>query len=206
MKEYTLDFLTTTAIKYGTRIFWTAVIVFVGLRVIRMVRTAAGQIMDRAGVEITLKKFLDMLLHVVLFGVMVFMAADQLGIKTTSFVAVIGTVTLAFSLAMQNTLSNFAGGTLILLLKPFKVGDNMGILKTTENEMQASFSIRSSVSSEKFMLMDMISCLMDSLGGYITNFGEYPAWEFKKESHLRDVMSEVFDLYKLLEDIFHELP
>ena len=78
---------------------------------------------NRAGVEITLKKFLDMLLHAVLFGVMVFMAADQLGIKTTSFVAVIGTVTLAFSLAMQNTLSNFAGGTLILLLKPFKVGD-----------------------------------------------------------------------------------
>ena len=70
---------------------------------------------------------------------------------------------------------------------------NMGILKTTENEMQASFSIRSSVSSEKFMLMVMISCLMDSLGGYITNFGEYPAWEFKKESHLRDVMSEVFE-------------
>ncbi len=70
---------------------------------------------------------------------------------------------------------------------------NMGTLKTTENEMQASFSIRSSVSSEKFMLMDMISCLMDSLGGYITNFGEYPAWEFKKESHLRDVMSEVFE-------------
>ena len=70
---------------------------------------------------------------------------------------------------------------------------NMGILKTTENEMQASFSIRSSVSSEKFMLIDMISCLMDALGGYITNVGEYPAWEFKKESHLRDVMSEVFE-------------
>ena len=123
MKEFTLDFLTATLIKYGTRVFWAAVIVFVGLRVIKMLRTAAGQIMDRAGVEITLKKFLDMLLHAVLFGVMIFMAADQLGIKTTSFVAVIGTVTLAFSLAMQNTLSNFAGGTLILFLKPFKVGD-----------------------------------------------------------------------------------
>ena len=48
MKEYTLDFLTTTAIKYGTRIFWTAVIVFVGLRVIRMVRTAAGPPADGA--------------------------------------------------------------------------------------------------------------------------------------------------------------
>ena len=122
MKENTLDFLTAALIKYGTRVFWAAVIVFVGLRIIRIARKAAGQIMDRAGVEVTLKKFLDMLLHAVLFGVMVFMAADQLGIKTTSFVAVIGTVTLAFSLAMQNTLSNFAGGTLILLLKPFKVG------------------------------------------------------------------------------------
>ena len=123
MKEHTLDILTAALVKYGTRVFWAAVIVFVGLRIIRIARRAAGQIMDRAGVEITLKKFLDMLLHAVLFGVMVFMAADQLGIKTTSFVAVIGTVTLAFSLAMQNTLSNFAGGTLILLLKPFKVGD-----------------------------------------------------------------------------------
>ena len=123
MKEHTLDILTAALIKCGTRVFWAAVIVFVGLRIIRIARRAAGQIMDRAGVEITLKKFLDMLLHAVLFGFMVFMAADQLGIKTTSFVAVIGTVTLAFSLAMQNTLSNFAGGTLILLLKPFKVGD-----------------------------------------------------------------------------------
>lgn len=70
---------------------------------------------------------------------------------------------------------------------------NMGILKTIETELQASFSIRSSVSSEKFMLMDMISCLMESLGGYITNCGEYPAWEFKKESHLRNIMSEVFE-------------
>ena len=123
MKEHTLDILTAALIKYGTRVFWAAVIVFVGLRIIRIARRAAGQIMDRAGVEITLKKFLDMLLHAVLCCVMGLMAADQLGIKTTSLVAVIGTVSLAFSLAMQNTLSNFAGGTLILLLKPFKVGD-----------------------------------------------------------------------------------
>ena len=81
MKEHTLDILTAALIKYGTRVFWAAVIVFVGLRIIRIARKAAGQIMDRAGVEVTLKKFLDMLLHAVLFGVMVFMAADQLGIS-----------------------------------------------------------------------------------------------------------------------------
>ena len=47
MKEYTLDFLTTTAIKYGTRIFWTAVIVFVGLRVIRMVQIGRASCRER---------------------------------------------------------------------------------------------------------------------------------------------------------------
>ena len=131
MKEHTLDILTAALIKYGTRVFWAAVIVFVGLRIIRIARRAAGQIMDRAGVEITLKKFLDMLLHAVLFGVMVFMAADQLGIKTTSFVAVIGTVTLAFSLAMQNTLSNFAGGTLISTSSGEGTVESIGLVYTT---------------------------------------------------------------------------
>lgn len=57
MKEHTLDILTAALIKYGTRVFWAAVIVFVGLRIIRIARRAAGQIMDRAGVEITLKSF-----------------------------------------------------------------------------------------------------------------------------------------------------
>ena len=52
MKEHTLDILTAALIKYGTRVFWAAVIVFVGLRIIRIARRAAGQIMDRAGVEI----------------------------------------------------------------------------------------------------------------------------------------------------------
>ena len=52
MKEHTLDILNAALIKYGTRVFWAAVIVFVGLRIIRIARRAAGQIMDRAGVEI----------------------------------------------------------------------------------------------------------------------------------------------------------
>ena len=52
MKEHTLDILTAALVKYGTRVFWAAVIVFVGLRIIRIARRAAGQIMDRAGVEI----------------------------------------------------------------------------------------------------------------------------------------------------------
>ena len=61
MKEHTLDILTAALIKYGTGVFWAAVIVFVGLRIIRIARRAAGQIMDRAGITEVIIDFADTL-------------------------------------------------------------------------------------------------------------------------------------------------
>lgn len=69
---------------------------------------------------------------------------------------------------------------------------NLGILKTEAAEVTASFSIRSSVETEKKALVAEIRCLMDSLGGSVTNQGEYPAWEYRQDSPLRDLMVEVF--------------
>lgn len=69
---------------------------------------------------------------------------------------------------------------------------NMGILKTTEKEVAAAFSIRSSVETEKKDLIAKISCLMESLGGSISSVGEYPAWEYRQDSPLREKMIEVF--------------
>ena len=73
--------------------------------------------------EISLRKFLDALLYALLLGLLIFAAAEVLGLNITSMVAVVGSIGLAISLAMQNTLGNFAGGVIILALKPFKVGD-----------------------------------------------------------------------------------
>ncbi|MDE6852194.1 MAG: aminoacyl-histidine dipeptidase [Lachnospiraceae bacterium] len=69
---------------------------------------------------------------------------------------------------------------------------NLGILKTEEHEVTASFSIRSSVETEKLDLVAKIQCLMESLGGRVTSQGEYPAWEYRQDSPLRDLMVEVF--------------
>lgn len=109
--------------KAGLRLLAVVLLVFIGLKIIKKVRKGMGRSMERAGMEVTLRKFLDALLYVVLLGLLVFVAAEEMGIQSTSLVAVVGSVTLATSLAMQNTLANFAGGVLILFFKPFKVGD-----------------------------------------------------------------------------------
>jgi dipeptidase D len=69
---------------------------------------------------------------------------------------------------------------------------NMGILKTTDTEVAAGFSVRSSVGSEKTALLHRLTALMGVLGGTLTVKGEYPAWEYRQNSPLRDLMTEVY--------------
>lgn len=69
---------------------------------------------------------------------------------------------------------------------------NLGILVTDFDSVRASFSVRSSVATQKQMLLDRLGVLMAQLGGSVTVAGDYPAWEYRRESPLRDVMVEVF--------------
>ncbi len=70
---------------------------------------------------------------------------------------------------------------------------NMGILKTLDDEIEMHLSVRSSVESEKKALMAKVECLAKALGGTTENVGDYPGWEYKKDSHLRSVMVDVFE-------------
>lgn len=70
---------------------------------------------------------------------------------------------------------------------------NLGILKTTDSEVTFSFAVRSSVESEKQELVKRIKCLMEALGGTASSNGEYPAWEYRQESMLRDLMVRVYE-------------
>ena len=69
---------------------------------------------------------------------------------------------------------------------------NLGILKTGENAVTASFCIRSSVDSEKEMLKDRLACLLAQLGGGVSFSGEYPGWAYRPDSPLRELMTEVY--------------
>lgn len=107
----------------GKNILIAVIILLIGLKLIKKARKFMGRTMEKTGVEPTLRRFLDALVNVLLIGLLIFVVAGQLGIEVTSLVAVIGSVGLALSLAMEKSLANFAGGVMVLLLKPFKAGD-----------------------------------------------------------------------------------
>ena len=77
----------------------------------------------RANIEISVQKFLISLIRAILYFILFIILCNQVGIQTTSFVALLSTASLTIGLALQGSFSNFAGGVLILLIKPFKVGD-----------------------------------------------------------------------------------
>lgn len=110
-------------IKFGMKLLAVALIVFVGKWLIGKIDRFLGRIFERRGVEISLGGFLRNIVKVVLYIFMFLSVISTLGIKTTSFAAILAAVSLAIGMALSGTLQNFAGGVIILLLRPFKVGD-----------------------------------------------------------------------------------
>jgi small conductance mechanosensitive channel len=122
--EYVDQFL-TILIDYSPKLISAILILFVGLYAIRVVNRLVRKIMVKRELDATLSNFLaDILLWI--FRVLLFVTfISKLGIETSSFVAILGAVGLAIGLSLQGSLSNFAGGMLIILFKPFRVGDTI---------------------------------------------------------------------------------
>ncbi len=98
-------------------------ILIIGLWLTKKFVRISKKIMGKRNVDVTLQKFLGDLLGWILKVLVFITAISQLGIETTSFIAILGAAGLAIGLALQGALSNFAGGALIMIFKPFKVGD-----------------------------------------------------------------------------------
>ncbi|MCD9575835.1 mechanosensitive ion channel family protein [Flavobacterium soyae] len=120
-------------IDYSPKLISALLILFVGLYAIRLINRVIRKVMVKRNLDPTLTKFLaDILLwalRVLLFVTFI----SKLGIETSSFVAILGAMGLAVGLSLQGSLSNFAGGMLIIVFKPFKVGDTIeaqGVIAT----------------------------------------------------------------------------
>lgn len=110
-------------LNFGFQILLAVAVYAVGARIIKMVRKMVRRWMERADADIGVKQFMDSLVKYSLYFILVVIILTFFGVTTASVVAVLGSAGLALGLAVQGTLSNFAGGVLILLLKPFHVGD-----------------------------------------------------------------------------------
>lgn len=110
-------------ITFGLKVLAALVAFFVGRLVIRWIRKIVRRSFERSGADKGVEQFVDSLLKYGLYALLVFSLISSLGFDTTSVAAVLASGGVAIGLALQGSLSNFAGGVLILLLKPFVVGD-----------------------------------------------------------------------------------
>lgn len=122
MERY-LQELPDKLIRFGVRVLLALVVLFIGIQLIKLVRRILRKAFERRNVDVGVSHFLDSLVKATLYILLLFTIASYFGLDATSVVALVGSAGVAIGLAVQGSLSNFAGGVLILLLKPFKIGD-----------------------------------------------------------------------------------
>ena len=152
---------------YGVKLIVALLIFVVGKWLAKKLSRVAERLMKSREVDAALVNFTSSLVYYALLIFVVIAALGQVGIQTASFVAIVGAAGLAIGLAMQGSLSNFAAGVLIIIFKPFKIGDFVemaGVAGVIENIM--IFTTEMKTGDNKKVIVPNSSVL----GGVITNY------------------------------------
>jgi len=117
------DMIITWVSSYALKIVAAVAIFIIGRWIAGRISDLLSRVLKKSNVDVTLVGFLSNILYYTLLVVVLIAAAGQLGINTTSFLTIVGTVGLAVGLALKDSLSNFAAGVMLILFRPFRVGD-----------------------------------------------------------------------------------
>ena len=109
--------------EYGSRVLLAVLTLVIGWWLINILTNRVGRLLALRNADLALQHFITNLANIALKVMLMVNVASMIGVATTSFVAAIGAATLAIGLALQGSLANFAGGVLILLFRPFRIGD-----------------------------------------------------------------------------------
>lgn len=118
-----LEELPDKLLHFGVKVLIAALVFMIGMQLIKMVRKLVHASMERHNTDVGVRQFADSFLKYALYILLIFLIASCFGINVASMVALVGSAGVTIGLALQGSLSNLAGGVLILLLKPFQVGD-----------------------------------------------------------------------------------
>lgn len=149
-----IENLQTLIVSYGGKSILALIVLFVGQKLIKHFVRLVGKTLEKSGIDKSLHSFSMSITKVLLKILLIITIATMVGIEMTSFVAIIGAAGLAIGLALQGSLANFAGGVLIILLKPFKVGDlieasgHMG----TVQEIQVFYTILNTLDNRRVVI------------------------------------------------------
>ena len=118
-----VDRITEFVVAYGPKVLGAVITLAAGFVAIALIRKSLKKNFTKSSTEETLSRFLESLITIALKVVLVVEVLGMVGVQAASFVAILGALTLAIGFALQGSLSNFAGGILIIIFRPFKVGD-----------------------------------------------------------------------------------
>ncbi len=123
MNQLDWTMITDLLVTWGIKIIAAGLVFLVGKWVASRIARLVVTIMEKQDIDVTLTKFLKNIIYYALMAAVIVAAAGQLGINTASFLTIIGAAGLAVGLALKDSLANFSSGVLLILFRPFKVGD-----------------------------------------------------------------------------------
>lgn len=166
LSQYIREFV-KVLIDYSPKLISAFLILFIGLYGIRIINRLVKKIMVQRELDPTLSKFLADILLWILRVLLFVTFISKLGIETSSFVAILGAAGLAVGLSLQGSLSNFAGGMLIILFKPFRVGDTIEAQNVTGTVCEIQIFVTKLISANNQTILIPNGILSN---GIITNF------------------------------------
>ncbi len=122
MDKY-IDKIIDLGIEYGPKLIGAIIVLIIGLWVVKIITKGVSKLMNKKKIDSSLASFVKSLTNILLKLLLVISVMGMVGIEMTSFIAILGAAGLAIGMALSGTLQNFAGGVMILIFKPFKIGD-----------------------------------------------------------------------------------
>lgn len=159
------------------RIAISMILLFIGLYLVRILLKIIANRFEKRDIEMTLRGFLLSIIKVCLYILLVITVAATMGIQTTIFTAMFASAGLAIGLALQGSLSNFAGGVLILLFKPFKVGDYIGSSSGPEGTVERIELLYTTITSDTGLML--VSPNGPLANAVITNYSQITSRRFE---------------------------
>lgn len=158
-------------LEFGVRFLIALVIFAIGLFIAKVFRNVVKGVMSKAKVDLTIINFVGNLTYIACIALVVVAVLEQIGIATTSFVAVLGAAGLAIGLAMQGSLSNFASGFLLVIFRPFTIGDRVEVAGVEGDVQEISLLTTTLTASDNRKIIIPNSKIYNE---NIINFSTYP--------------------------------
>jgi len=158
---FSIDHLRELGVQFGDwsvsiigKLIIALIIWFIGKKIIKIIDKMVEKMLDRTNLDKGIVHFAISMLKAVLYAVLILIVVDKLGFQTTSLITLFGSGALAIGLSLQGSLSNFAGGVLILIFKPFKIGDyiSVGGLEGTVKTIELLYTRIITVDNKVIML------------------------------------------------------